>query len=281
MQHFVVFLKDYEYHKTIVCVLTELSEAIALCSTLNDKCGKAVSPFDIDEIKFFANENGLNITSNMIVEVNRMGSHFTYEAVKHKYSIDYSSFGADWDDTCFDACTSDMMSYYDYDYDYNPEDDLDENTGIELWIDTSNVSYHKLKKLCQGNNTYKWFDPEFAHEDVALKVAYGDPIHRHCHWEGYRRAKNNIVRLIKKYAKGGVRTDVLCYKIRNNIKYKKNATFKTCADFYLKDIENWIPSEGFGPFGKLDNYVVLDGILWSRDEALQSFCNNIAGLNDE
>ena len=267
MNHFVVFLKDYEHHKNIVCILPEASEAIALCKTLNAKCEEAMHPLDFDEIMYFAEENSLNLTCSMIAEVSRCGSHFTYEAVKYKWSIDYAPFGTSWDDTAFDACSSDMMNYFDYNYDYDPEDDLDPETGIELWIDTKHVSYHKLKTLSQSNTVYRWFDPEFAHIDVALAAAWYDPIHRHCNWEGYRRAKNNVVRLIRKHSKGGVHISKICRKIRNNVKYRKCNTFRTCANNYLEAMENWIPSEGFGTFGNLDDYVVIDNILYSRKDA--------------
>ena len=85
MNHFVVFLKDYEHHKNIVCILPEASEAIALCKTLNTKCEAASHPLDFDEIMHFAQENRIKLTRSMIAEVSRCGSHFTYEEVCYKW----------------------------------------------------------------------------------------------------------------------------------------------------------------------------------------------------
>lgn len=154
MNRYVVYLKDYEQHKRLIAVLEGREAAMLLCKVLNDKCDAAVG-MDFDEILEFAEMNGLlTLTKSHIREVKVMGSHFTFEEVKYKWSIDYSIFEADWDTTHYDHCTSDVYFFHNHDFmefdeDYYDDLHFDHNMGCYYDLDLKHINQNKLEKICQ------------------------------------------------------------------------------------------------------------------------------------
>lgn len=268
MKKFVVFLKDWEQHKTLVIVLSDRQEAKFLCDVLNDKCDKAVG-MDYDEIMDFGECNKLNLTKSMIRAVGHYGSCFYFEEIEYSHSIDYSIFDYDWDETKYDWCTSDYTHADDWtEVDW---DDFyfDHEMGVYDGTCLKHINQHKLSKLVSGNNTYKRFDKEFAHPDVAYKYAWYDPIHDFCNNKGYRNAVNKIDRLIARHVKGGIMAEHLVDLIKGCNEWKHSNTFKSAAKHYIDTLEN--PFGGYGTGENwgwmLSEYVYQNGCVMNKADA--------------
>ena len=261
---FVVYLKDYEYHKDFVTVLEDELEAKMLCDTLNQKCSNAGN-MDLDEIMAFSDTNCLNLNKSMISEIDRIGSYFKYEEVPFKHFIDYSIFEADWDSSNFDACSSD--AYYYHDWYIDPDYHHDYDMGCNYNVDLKHINQHKLEKFNVESNKYKRYDPKYAHPDVANRFAWYDPIHKFCHNHGFAVEFNVAQCIIKKCVDRKASTAL--WKIKNHPRYKHSATFRMGAEWLIEALLGKSPSwcdylEDLG-------LKIEDGYLRKKDETENLF----------
>lgn len=266
MKKFVVFLKDWEQHKTIVAVLSEKQEAKFLCDVLNDKCEKAIG-MDYDEIMEFAETNKLELSKSMIRQVSQYGSHFQYMEVEYIHSIDYNIFNYNWDETNYDWCTSDFKP----DWDEEDWEDLyfDHEMGVENHVDLTHINQHKLAEFVGGDNTYKRFKPKFAHPDVAHNFAWCDPIHDFSNNKGFRNGLNKIERMIAKHVRnGGCMAKDLVDKIKGCDEYKHSHTFRNVAKDYINALENPIGYDMISNWEwKMSNYIYQNGCVMNKQDA--------------
>lgn len=267
MKKFVVYQNDYENHKDLVVVLSERNEAQLLCDVLNDKCANAVG-MDYDEIIEFAEQNKLRIEKRMILNVSGLGSYFKFEEVEYQYTMDYSIFNADWDETNYDWYTSDnhpgLFDEYDWDEHY-----FDYDLGVYDNVDVSRINRSKLKEFNTGDNTYKRFKPKFAHPDVAHNFAWYDPIHDFSNNKGFRNGLNKIERMIAKHVRnGGCMAKDLVDKIKGCDEYKHSHTFRNVAKDYINALENPIGYEYSSNWEwKMGNYIYQNGCVMNKQDA--------------
>ncbi|QHB48280.1 hypothetical protein HYQ22_gp125 [Acinetobacter phage vB_AbaM_Kimel] len=261
---FVVFLKDYEQRKDLVTIVKSDFEAQTLCDTLNLRCGSAFG-LDYDEIMDFAKQNNLKLDKSMVKAVSDHGSWFHFEEVSAPSIIDYSVFNASWDESNYDACTSDVFFNDDTFFELEPVEfdyHFDYEMGCSHYIDLKHVNQHKLEKFNKESNQYKWYDPKIAHPDVRNKVHWYDPIHTFAHNHGYHVARNHVVRIINKMAKHHCEISKIRRKLLSIKEYKKSWMYKECIDNYIEAMydNDWWFSDYMLP-----NHVLRDGVIWNKE----------------
>lgn len=116
----------------------------------------------------------------------------------------------------------------------DPDYHFDYEMGCNHNVDLKHINQDKLAKFNTGNNTYRWFDKEFAHWRVAYKSAWYDPIHTYANNHGFKIAVNNIQRLVKKNV--GRRVSTVIWKLKNHPKYKCEWTFRSYADSFIESL---------------------------------------------
>lgn len=265
---YVVYLKDFEDHKTLISVTDEAQCALLLCETLNHKCRNALSAIDKDEILYFAERNNLKISMNMISSVSLYGSHFTYEQVNKHHYFDYSMLTSDWEDASFDAFSSDHYDYCNTQYwlDWHDDFEFDYDYGVTDFVDTKHVNSHKLKQFASGTNQYRKYDPKFSHQDVIYKLAYLDPLSTFAHNHGFGIGVNHIQRIINSI-KVCESVKSVVDRIKGNIKYKKSYPFRKYANWVIKAMQSTHAPKHEWYLGK--DFEIVDGVIWRKSKMLR------------
>lgn len=170
------------------------------------------------------------------------------------------------------------MQHIDYDhftsdFDYHPEplsDDynFDYKFGIFNNVEVC-MNRTKLEYFNKCNNTYKRFDPEFAHIDVANNFAWYDPIHDFCNNKGYKNAVKKCEGIVRKSV--GMPVCHALYKIKNHIEYKKSKTFRNAAKWFIEDLLN-VDNDNSDKLNDM-NLIVEDGIIKNKSNSICKICD--------
>lgn len=168
--------------------------------------------------------------------------------------------------TDYDHFTSDF-EYPDYEPlpdDYFFDHDLGVNYDVHICF-----NWKKLERLNKGNNTYKRFDPEFAHPDVAHNIGWYDPIHVFCNNKGYMNAVKKCEGIIRKSV--GMPVCHALYKIKNHIEYRKSRTFRDAAKWFIEDLLN-VDNDNSDKLNDM-NLIVEDGIIKNKSTSICKVCD--------
>lgn len=275
MDKFVIYIKDFEAHKKLVASMYNETQAKAFCIFMNNKIQSCDELEDIEDVVHFCLEHGISVSKSDILMVQQCGDYFAYERVPSIYSVDYSYWDA-VDQYSFmhnpkfggyDHYTSDN----DYKDCYVSEQDYYEWHFIHelgCWdnLDLKHINVDKLEKLASGNNTYKWFDPEFAHDHILNKFAYGDEteLHNFANNHLYKTRHNRVERMVKKYANrdGGYMISKIRFQLVNDILYRKCHIFRMVADRWIDLFEQ---KETKFYLGK--GYTIMNGCIFNARSA--------------
>lgn len=114
------------------------------------------------------------------------------------------------------------------------EDEYREMVEDEPWMGIWCGSLiNKVDRLLKSTS-YKSYDPDHIHEDVAYRLAYRDPIHIYAHNHGFKLAVNNIQKLVKKHVDQKV--CVVIWKLKNHVKYKHDWAFREYANWFIESL---------------------------------------------
>lgn len=134
------------------------------------------------------------------------------------------------------------------------------------WIEAKGIVSHKLDKFMDMPNKFKKFDPEICHPDVQNRLHWGDPLHRHPHWEGYRKVHNIIFGIIRKNSTKHVND--IAELIKDRIEFKTNAVYQSSAKYVIHTLREPQSENGWNIFP----YEITEcGHLYIRDNPVKYF----------
>lgn len=163
--------------------------------------------------------------------------------IEDKYLSDWmwDDYRADEYDAYDKICDEDR--YLEDEYDWSEptmqqlqqwEDEYREMVEDEPWLGIWCGSLvNKVDRLLKSTS-YKSYDPDHIHPDVAYRKAYRDPIHIYAHNHGFKLAVNNIQGLVKKHVDQKV--SVVIWKLKNHVKYKHDWAFRVYANWFIESL---------------------------------------------